>query len=121
MSDEMSEPAAAPDAGLLERLIALLNAVADAYDIEYDGEEGRHDQAVRDAGIALDDFAMEHGRAAAHALSTAHSSGVREGMEKAARMCGSFIRPEGNHTREYATACADLMDAILAASKEMRG
>jgi hypothetical protein len=33
-------------------------------------------------------------------------------LDHIADFCGSFIRPNGPHTQEYAAACADIQDAI---------
>ena len=46
---------------LLEELRLKIKAVADAYDIPYDGDEGKHAHAVSESGIDLDDFVMING------------------------------------------------------------
>lgn len=53
---------------LLELLRVKIKAVADAYDIPYDGDEGEHTKAICMTGIDLDDFVMEYGHELADAL-----------------------------------------------------
>ena len=48
------------------------------------------------------------------ALQVELANARRDALTECANLCGSFIRPNGRHTREYATACADLQDAICA-------
>ncbi len=97
--------AAAPDAGLVERLRVLCATMPDTYN---------DDVWPEDATTAM--------AQAAHALHTAHSAGVREGMEKAAGICKKL--PKTSHI-EYGSleleAINDCRKAILAASKEMKG
>lgn len=55
---------------IVQKLSLRIKDVADAYDLEYDGEEGERWKATSEAGIALDDFVMVNGHELVKALTS---------------------------------------------------
>lgn len=81
---------------LVQRLSLRINDVANAYDLEYDGDEGKTVRAQSDAGIALDDFVMVNGHDLVKELTTTAQATrpevrLNEIVEECAAVCDKML------------------------------